>query len=174
MQAPRGGRFVVALGAPLGLSNSVSAGIVSAVQRTRSEIGLRERDGARNQTEYIQTDAAINSGNSGEPSALLCSRAAHRAHCVHRVHCPPPAPARSRPLSAHHPLSAPCTLPAHRSAARSARTAQRAPLSVHRAPLTAHRSAAVCTAHGSAYTADRPPPTAHRPPPTAQVGLFSI
>lgn len=58
---------MVALGAPAGLTNSVSAGIVSAVHRTRSEIGMRERRGTRNTMEYIQTDAAINSGNSGGP-----------------------------------------------------------------------------------------------------------
>ena len=70
----RPGEFVVALGAPAGLSNSVSMGIVSAVSRTRHELGLDRREArgrgksARaNATEYIQTDAAINSGNSGGP-----------------------------------------------------------------------------------------------------------
>ena len=67
----RPGEFVVALGAPAGLSNSVSAGIVSAVHRQRRELGLRERRGAHSsaahEMDYIQTDAAINSGNSGGP-----------------------------------------------------------------------------------------------------------
>ena len=64
----RPGEFVVALGAPAGLSNSVSAGIISAVSRTRSDLGMRERRGTRaSSMEYLQTDAAINSGNSGGP-----------------------------------------------------------------------------------------------------------
>ena len=66
----RPGEFVVALGAPAGLSNSVSAGIVSAIERTRTELGLREphRGGGSSSLHgYIQTDAAINSGNSGGP-----------------------------------------------------------------------------------------------------------
>ena len=73
----RPGEFVVALGAPAGLTNSVSAGIVSAVHRTRSELGMRDMrewrergGGGRSRSshmEYIQTDAAINSGNSGGP-----------------------------------------------------------------------------------------------------------
>ncbi|KOO23427.1 protease do-like 14-like protein [Chrysochromulina tobinii] len=71
----RVGEFVVALGAPAGLTNSVSAGIVSSVDRTRSDLGLDRRSLIGGQASnhraagmhYIQTDAAINQGNSGGP-----------------------------------------------------------------------------------------------------------
>ena len=57
-EALRVGDRVVAIGNPLGFSNSASAGIVSALHR---QIGLSAFD------DVIQTDATINQGNSGGP-----------------------------------------------------------------------------------------------------------
>jgi serine protease Do len=54
----RVGDWVVAIGSPLGLSHTVSVGIISAMNRG---ISLNER------VNFLQTDAAINPGNSGGP-----------------------------------------------------------------------------------------------------------
>ncbi len=52
------GEWVIAIGAPFGFENSVTAGIVSAKGRTLPQ---------ENFVPFIQTDAAINPGNSGGP-----------------------------------------------------------------------------------------------------------
>lgn len=58
------GHFVLAVGSPFGLSQSVTMGIVSA--KGRRDLSLTEDRSVINQ-DFIQTDAAINPGNSGGP-----------------------------------------------------------------------------------------------------------
>lgn len=58
----RPGEWAIAIGNPLGLDNTVTAGIVSATGRSSGQVGVPDR-----RVEFIQTDAAINPGNSGGP-----------------------------------------------------------------------------------------------------------
>ena len=58
------GQPVVVVGAPLGLSNSVTSGIISALARTVEVPGAGSSQNAL-LADAIQTDAAINPGNSG-------------------------------------------------------------------------------------------------------------
>ena len=53
------GEWVIAIGSPFGLAQTVTRGMVSAKGRTASDIGIVEY------ADFIQTDAAINRGNSG-------------------------------------------------------------------------------------------------------------
>src|ERR1700716_3367005 len=62
------GEWVLAIGNPLGLENTVTAGIISAKGRSLGD--LMNPPGANNQyaiTDLFRTDAAINPGNSGGP-----------------------------------------------------------------------------------------------------------
>ncbi|GAA3844726.1 S1C family serine protease [Streptomyces phyllanthi] len=58
------GQIVLAMGSPLGLSSSVTQGIVSATGRTVTEPASEGRPGATI-ANMVQTSAAINPGNSG-------------------------------------------------------------------------------------------------------------
>ena len=58
------GHFVLAVGSPFGLSQSVTMGIVSA--KGRRDLSLTTDQSVTNQ-DFMQTDAAINPGNSGGP-----------------------------------------------------------------------------------------------------------
>jgi serine protease Do len=55
----RPGEWVIAIGSPFGFENSVTAGVVSATSRSMA--------GGSNYAPFIQTDVAVNPGNSGGP-----------------------------------------------------------------------------------------------------------
>lgn len=61
------GQPVIAAGAPLGLASTVTAGIISAVDRTA-------RLGSQPEQQLLQTDASINPGNSGGPLANMAGQ----------------------------------------------------------------------------------------------------
>ena len=61
------GDWVIAIGNPFGLTETVTVGVISAVGRSNVHIAAYE--------DFIQTDAAINPGNSGGPLINLDGRA---------------------------------------------------------------------------------------------------
>lgn len=68
------GDWVIALGNPMGLNFTVTAGIISAQGRQLRRGATGPDDGAPPLEAFLQTDAAINPGNSGGPLVDLFGR----------------------------------------------------------------------------------------------------
>jgi putative serine protease PepD len=68
------GQQVVAVGSPLGLSNTVTSGIISAVNRPVCTQNCNGGGNTPTVLDAIQTDAAINPGNSGGPLVDMAGR----------------------------------------------------------------------------------------------------
>jgi serine protease Do len=58
----RPGQWAIAIGSPFGFENSVTAGVISAIGRP-----LNDGSNTTSYVTFIQTDAAVNPGNSGGP-----------------------------------------------------------------------------------------------------------
>ncbi len=58
----RPGQWAIAIGNPLGLQETVTLGVISATDRSSSDVGVSDK-----RIGFLQTDAAINPGNSGGP-----------------------------------------------------------------------------------------------------------
>jgi S1-C subfamily serine protease len=67
----RVGEWVLAVGNPFNLNSTVTAGIVSAKARNMNILSQNMRGGGRPIESFIQTDAAVNRGNSGGALANL-------------------------------------------------------------------------------------------------------
>jgi serine protease Do len=65
------GEYVLAMGSPLGLSRSLSVGVISSLNRYIPESQLPSGSPTGLYNTWIQTDAAINPGNSGGPLVSL-------------------------------------------------------------------------------------------------------
>jgi S1-C subfamily serine protease len=61
-EPPIPGQWAIAIGSPLDLDSSVTLGIVSAINRSSSQVGIPDL-----RSTFIQADVAINPGSSGGP-----------------------------------------------------------------------------------------------------------
>ncbi len=64
---PRPGEWVMAVGQPFGLGNTVTVGVISGLGRDHADLGRPPGLSPDGIWSFIQTDASINVGNSGGP-----------------------------------------------------------------------------------------------------------